>query len=102
MAGLEFEIEFVKQYRNMAEGLKKEPRAVDLAVAAHRNLGREPKLEIIRGGTDGSRFTELGLPSPNLSSGQHNIHSPLEWACLDEMLSACEIGVQIVKEWGQE
>ncbi len=102
IAGLDFEIEFTKQYRNMAEGLKKEPRAIDLAVAAHRNLGREPKLQIIRGGTDGSRFTELGLPSPNLSSGQHNIHSPLEWACLDEMISACEVGVQIVKEWARQ
>ena len=97
--GMKVDIEFIRQYRNMAEGLASEPRAVEFAVAAHKALGREPSLEIIRGGTDGSRFTELGLPSPNLSSGQHNIHSPLEWACLDEMVGACEIGVQIVKEW---
>ncbi|MEM9411749.1 MAG: peptidase T [Planctomycetota bacterium] len=94
-------IEYTKQYRNMAEGLTKEPRAVDYAVAAHKSLGRTPKLECIRGGTDGSRLTELGLPTPNLSSGQHNIHSPLEWACLDEMASACEIGVHIVKKWAE-
>jgi tripeptide aminopeptidase len=64
-------------------------------------LGREPKLSIIRGGTDGSQLTERGLPTPNLSSGQHNIHSPLEFACLDEMLAACEVGLELVKLWGE-
>ena len=99
ITGLEIELEFTKQYRNMGEGLSKEPRAVEFAAEAHRALGREPDLQIIRGGTDGSRLTELGLPTPNLSSGQHNIHSPLEWACLDEMVAACEVGIQIVKKW---
>ena len=66
-----------------------------------RNLGREPKQSIIRGGTDGSQFTERGLPTPNLSSGQHNIHSPLEWACLDEMIAACEIGLEIAQLWSK-
>ena len=83
----------------MADGLVKEPRAVQYAIDAHKNLGRECKTTIVRGGTDGSRLTELGLPTPNLSSGQHNIHSPLEWACLDEMLAAVEVGVEIVKRW---
>lgn len=99
IGGVEIDLEFTKQYRNMGEGLVGEPRAVEFAVAAHRALGREPDLQIIRGGTDGSRLTELGLPTPNLSSGQHNIHSPLEWACLDEMVAACEVGVQIVGKW---
>ena len=85
----------------MAEGLGKEPRAVQYAVEAHERLGRAAKQQIIRGGTDGSRLTELGLPTPNLSSGQHNIHSPLEWACLDEMVAACEVGVEIVKRWAE-
>ncbi len=102
VGGVRVDLEFTKQYRNMAEGLDKDPRAVELAVAAHKELGREAKLEIVRGGTDGSRLTELGLPTPNLSSGQHNIHSPLEWACLDEMVNACELGLQIVKEWRRE
>lgn len=99
--GMTVNVEITKQYRNMAEGLAKDPRAVDFAVEAHKKLGREANLEIVRGGTDGSRLTELGLPTPNLSSGQHNIHSPLEWACLDEMANACELGVQIVKEWSK-
>ena len=95
-AGSKIDVEIVKQYRNMAEGLVSEPRAVALAVAAHEALGRKPELSIIRGGTDGSQLTEKGLPTPNLSSGQHNIHSPLEWACLDEMVgrlrSRCRAG----------
>ena len=100
-AGSNIDVQIVKQYRNMAEGLVSEPRAVSLAVAAHEALGRKPDLTIIRGGTDGSQLTEKGLPTPNLSSGQHNIHSPLEWACLDEMVAACEVGVELVKQWAQ-
>ena len=96
-----YEIDFQKQYRNMGEGLAKDPRAIEYAIEAHRILGREPVLEQIRGGTDGSRLTELGLPTPNLSSGQHNIHSPLEWACLDEMCGACEVGIEILRRWSR-
>lgn len=100
--GTTIDIEIIEQYRNMADGLVNEPRAVDYAVAAHEALGRSCNRTIVRGGTDGSRLTELGLPTPNLSSGQHNIHSPLEWACLDEMVAACEVGVEIVKRWAQD
>jgi len=100
-AGSNIDVQIVKQYRNMAEGLDSEPRAVSMAVKAHEALGRTPDLSIIRGGTDGSQLTEKGLPTPNLSSGQHNIHSPLEWACLDEMVAACEVGVELVKAWAK-
>ena len=99
--GTKIEIEIVQQYRNMADGLVNEPRAVDYAVEAHERIGHSFKRTIVRGGTDGSRLTELGLPTPNLSSGQHNIHSPLEWACLDEMVAAVEVGVEIVKRWAE-
>ena len=95
-------VEIQTQYRNMREGLVEEPRAVEFAVKAHELLGRQAQKTIIRGGTDGSRLTELGLPTPNLSSGQHNIHSPLEWASLDEMVQAAEVGLEIVKLWGAE
>ncbi|MEZ6096146.1 MAG: peptidase T [Pirellulaceae bacterium] len=100
--GIKAKVEIKKQYRNMADGLTKEPRAVTIAVEAHERLGRKPELSIIRGGTDGSQMTERGLPTPNLSSGQHNIHSPLEWASLDEMVAACEVGIEIVKRWSEE
>jgi len=87
------------QYRNMREGRNKEPRAVDYARRAHERLGRQPQLTIIRGGTDGSQLTEKGLPTPNLSVGQHNLHSPLEWVCLDEMVQATSMLVELVQVW---
>ncbi len=100
--GTQVNVEIIEQYRNMGDGLANEPRAVQYAVEAHERLGRTPTKSIVRGGTDGSRLTELGLPTPNLSSGQHNIHSPLEWACLDEMVAACEVGIEIVKRWAEK
>ena len=93
-------VQITPQYRNMAEGLSREPRAVLFAQQALKRLGREPRLTIVRGGTDGSRFTELGLPTPNLSTGEHNPHSPLEWTCLEEMAHAVEMLVELAKLWG--
>lgn len=90
------------QYRNMREGLAREPRAVDFAQKAIVQCGAQPKLEIIRGGTDGSRFTEMGLPTPNLSTGEHNPHSPLEWTCLEEMVQAARVVVALAEVWADE
>lgn len=90
------------QYRNMREGLAKEPRAVALAIEATRAAGVEPKQEIVRGGTDGSRLTEMGLPTPNLSCGQHNPHSPLEWTSVEEMETAVRVLIELAKRWGRE
>ena len=90
------------QYRNMAEGLRREPRAVAFAEEALKRLGRVARRTTIRGGTDGSRLTELGLPTPNLAAGQHTPHSPLEWACLDEMVAAVEWLVALAEVWGKE
>ncbi len=91
-----------QQYRNMREGLAKEPRAVAKAVEATEAAGLEPQLSIIRGGTDGSLLTALGLPTPNLSTGEHNPHSPLEWTSLEEMQSAVNVLVQLAIAWGRE
>jgi tripeptide aminopeptidase len=96
------DVQIKRQYRNMREGLKREPRAVAKALEAIRAAGMEPKLDIIRGGTDGSLMTERGLPCPNLSCGQHNVHSPLEWASLREMQQAVEVLVQLAMAWGRE
>lgn len=90
------------QYRNMRDGLLNEPRAMELAVAATKAAGLEPRLEIIRGGTDGSLLTAKGLPTPNLSSGQHNPHSPLEWTSKEELEAALQVCVELCKLWGQE
>jgi tripeptide aminopeptidase len=100
--GSSIEVKIVEQYRNLAEGLSKVPRSVELAKQAVAKTGHTPKLTIIRGGTDGSRFTELGLPTPNLSTGEHNPHSPLEWTCLEEMEQATRTLVELVQLWGAE
>lgn len=99
--GAEIEMEVTAQYRNLGDGLTRDPRVVEFAEKAHLRLGRDAKREIIRGGTDGSRLTELGLPTPNLSSGQHNPHSPLEWSCLDEMVQAVEVLVELAQVWAE-
>jgi tripeptide aminopeptidase len=96
------EVVVTEQYRNMADGLAREPRAVPLALEATRRAGLEPKASIIRGGTDGSLLTAKGVPTPNLSTGEHNPHSPLEWTCLEEMQSAVRVLVELVKLWADE
>ena len=65
-----------------------------------RRVGLEPKRTIVRGGTDGSRLTEMGLPTPNLSTGEHNLHSPLEWTCLEEMATAMRVLIELAQVWG--
>ena len=99
--GTDVDIDVAIQYRNLADGLAKEPRAVAFAEAAHQRLGFPCYQSMIRGGTDGSRLTELGLPTPNLSSGQHNPHSPLEWACLEEMSQAAEVVIELLQVWAE-
>lgn len=100
--GLEVEVEIRRQYRNLREGLAHLPEAVTFAKQAFENLGRDYRGAIIRGGTDGSQLTEKGLPTPNLSSGQHNIHAVTEFACLDEMVSAVEHLVELLALWSQQ
>jgi tripeptide aminopeptidase len=97
--GCQIDVQITKQYRNMREGLAKEPRAVAFAQDAFHRLKRDCKLTIVRGGTDGSQLTERGLPTPNLSTGEHNPHSPLEWTCLEEMTAAVEHLVELVQVW---
>jgi len=89
------------QYRNLAEGLKQLPAAISLAEQAYQNLGRRCERTIVRGGTDGSQLTEKGLPTPNLSSGQHNIHAVHEFACLDQMVEAVEHLVELLRLWSE-
>jgi tripeptide aminopeptidase len=99
--GSAIEVKVEVQYRNMADGMKNEPRAVEFAVEATRRAGLEPKLGSIRGGTDGSQLTAKGLPTPNLSTGEHNPHSPLEWTCLEEMESAVRVLVELAQIWAR-
>jgi tripeptide aminopeptidase len=97
--GAKVRVETRKQYRNMRDGIAREPRAVKYAEEATRRAGLEPKFRIIRGGTDGAMLTEKGLPTPNISTGEHNPHSPLEWTCLEEMEAAVRVVLELVQVW---
>jgi len=96
------EVEVKEQYRNMIEPLAAEPRAVALAEEAMKRVGLTPRFHSIRGGTDGSRLSAMGLPTPNLSAGMHNFHSPLEYACLEEMESAVRVVLELAGLWAKE
>jgi tripeptide aminopeptidase len=100
LPGLRVEFARRRQYRNLADGLRRVPEAVELAEQAYKNLGLPFVQAIVRGGTDGSQLTEKGLPTPNLSSGQHNIHSVLEFVCVEEMVQATQHAVELLKLWG--
>ena len=89
--------EIKPQYRNMRYWLEKDMTPVDLAQAAYRACGIEPKVSAIRGGTDGSRFTEMGIPCPNLFTGMQDIHGPLEWISVQDMAAATRVLVQLVQ-----
>ena len=91
-----------RQYRNLREGLAELPESVELAEKAYAAIGVESVQAIVRGGTDGSQLTEKGLPTPNLSSGQHNIHSVLEFANLNEMTDATRHLIELVRLWGEK
>ncbi len=92
-------VEVRPQYRNMRDGMGQEPRAVPYALEAVRRAGLEPRQLIIRGGTDGAMLTAKGLPTPNLSCGEHNPHSPLEWTCLEEMQANVRTVIELLKVW---
>jgi tripeptide aminopeptidase len=84
------------QYRNMRYWLETDMTPVDLARTACRKLGIEPTSVPIRGGTDGSRLTEFGVPTPNLFTGMQNIHGPLEWVSVQDMAQATELCLTLV------
>lgn len=93
--------EVTPQYRNMRYWLESDMRPVEMAVQAMRRTGIEPSSEPIRGGTDGSRLTERGLPTPNLFAGMQDIHGPLEWVSVQDMARAVEVCAAIAQEWTQ-
>jgi tripeptide aminopeptidase len=89
------------QYRNMRYWLENDMQPIDKAVAAMRATAIEPHFTPIRGGTDGSQLTEMGVPTPNLFTGMQNIHSPLEWVSIQDMAQATEVCVNLAQEWGK-
>jgi len=87
------------QYRNMRYWLEKDMRPVELAREACRRIGIEPVSTPTRGGTDGSRLTERGIPTPNLFTGMQNIHGPREWVSVQDMARAVEMCVALLHLW---
>ncbi len=87
------------QYRNMRQFLADRPEIVAAAEAAMRAEGIEPVRVPIRGGTDGSRLSEMGLPTPNLFTGGHEYHSVREWASLQDMAAAAATVVRLAGVW---
>jgi tripeptide aminopeptidase len=87
------------QYPNMRRFIEAFPESVTAAEAAIRAEGLEPVRTPIRGGTDGSRLSEMGLPTPNLFTGGHDYHSPREWASLPEMAAAAATVVRLAEVW---
>ena len=90
------------QYRNMRYWLENDMRPVELARAACRQLGIEPTSTPTRGGTDGSRLTEMGVPTPNLFTGMQNIHGPHEWVSVQDMARATDVCITLAQLWGKE
>lgn len=96
------ELEVKKSYRNMYDTLTKNPRGLDLLFEAATQSGTNPHWEPIRGGTDGSRLTEMGLPTPNIYTGGQNFHSNKEWLSLNFLEKTVETLINLVKLWGKE
>ena len=88
------------QYRNMRYWLEDDMRPVELAREACRQVGVEPFSIPIRGGTDGSRLTEMGVPTPNIFTGMKNIHGPLEYNSVQDMGRATEVCIKLAQLWG--
>jgi tripeptide aminopeptidase len=93
------ELQIIESYRNMREGLEKDQRVLDCLWEATKQAGLEPKWAPIRGGTDGSKLTANGLPTPNIFTGGHNYHGKTEWASLWGMEKAAETVVNLAQVW---
>lgn len=97
--GSTYTFEVKEQYRNMKRILDRHPEVVENAMEAIRRAGMTPVRGSIRGGTDGSRLSFMGLPCPNLFAGGHAFHSPLEWISRQDMEKAVATVVELVKVW---
>jgi tripeptide aminopeptidase len=95
----QIECTITPQYRNMRYWLEENMRPVELAKAAMIQAGIKPLIRPIRGGTDGSRLTERGLPTPNLFTGMQEYHGPLEWISIQDMAKATAVCVNLVQLW---
>ena len=94
-----YRMEIKQQYRNMKQVIDRHPEIVDNAVEAIRRAGLTPTKTAIRGGTDGSRLSFMGLPCPNIFAGEHAFHSRLEWVSVQDMEKAAQTIVHLAMVW---
>lgn len=100
--GARMEFQVIEQYRNMKEVLDKHPHVTDYAVEAMNRLGIKPIMHPIRGGTDGSRLSFMGLPTPNIFAGEHSFHSQIEWVAIQDMEMAVKTIIEVAKVWEEK
>jgi tripeptide aminopeptidase len=98
-AGARLDVVVEEQYRNMHEVLESRPEIADYARDAIRRAGLEPRSRPIRGGTDGSKLSFMGLPTPNIFAGEHNFHSRLEWVSVQDMEKAVDVVIELSRIW---
>jgi tripeptide aminopeptidase len=94
-----YRMEVKEQYRNMKQVIDRHPEIVDYAIEAIRRVGLKPVRSSVRGGTDGSRLSFMGLPCPNIFAGEHAFHSRLEWASRQDMEKAVQTIVHLAAIW---
>lgn len=94
-----FTFEVMEQYRNMKNIINQCPQVSEYAIEAIKRSGLTPRIGSIRGGTDGSKLSFMGLPCPNIFAGEHSFHSKMEWASVQDMEKAAETLVHLAKIW---
>ncbi len=100
--GASYNFEVKEQYRNMKEVLQHHPQVSSYAVEAVQRSGLTPVLSSIRGGTDGSRLSFMGLPCPNIFAGEHAFHSKLEWVSVQDMERAVDTIINLARIWEEK
>jgi len=93
------EYEIFTQYRNMKIVIDKNPKVMDKLLETVKEVGLNPIIKPVRGGTDGSRLSFMGLPTPNIFTGGYNYHGPYEWVSLDSMYKAFEVLIKLSERW---
>ncbi|MCU0411600.1 MAG: M20/M25/M40 family metallo-hydrolase, partial [Bacteroidetes bacterium] len=96
------EMQIIESYRNMREGVEKDPRVIEYLFEAAKRAGMDPVWKPIRGGTDGSRLTADGLPTPNIFTGGANYHSKREWVSVWGMEKSVDTVVQLMQIWTEK
>lgn len=94
-----YDFEITQQYRNMKNVIREHPQISEYAIEAIQRAGLELRQGSIRGGTDGSRLSFMGLPCPNIFAGEHAFHSKMEWACVQDMYKAVDTLVHLARIW---